>query len=46
MLKGGTDGLTDGQTDQTDRLHEFHMLYGTKNIDKVLSLSVCAIEEY
>ena len=32
VLKGGTDIHTDGQTDQTDRLHEFHMLYGTKNI--------------
>ena len=33
---GWTDGLTDRlttdiQTDQTDRLQEFHMLYKTKN---------------
>ena len=32
--KGGTDGRTYGQTDQTDRLQEFHMLYGTKNSKK------------
>ena len=34
-LKGGdrhTDIRTDIQTDQTDRLQEFHMVYGTKNV--------------
>ena len=35
-LEGGerrTDGQTDIQTDQTDRLQEFHMLYKTnKNV--------------